>query len=403
MAAFLKYGLFLNTFLFIMKRYLLPFFALFSLAFFEACNPDEKEPTVALSTPANLVSSDVANAYVALSLKLTKETAGFTPPVAARAFGYFGLALYEATVGGMTGNKSLQGVVNGFGVGSVPALENGKSYHWGECANRAMSVMLLKLYPTATLENLSAVTSAERAYETQFKLEADEETLERSKAYGEAVANAVFSYAATDGQTKAYSTNFPAIYVPPVFAGAWVPTPPAFQRALQPYWGNVRTFHPNNVVGTQPPKHPAYSTETSSKFYAQGLERYTISKNLITEQRHIALFLRHDPGKTATPPSHPMSSSSGVSRRRRVSSTSSRRPRGCHASSWATARCATACPRRSGSSRRRRSAASTRARRSCASRRGARATGSAHARRWRTDGPSSRRASGASPMRSRTG
>ena len=107
MAAFLKYGLFLNTFLFIMKRYLLPFFALFSLAFFEACNPDEKEPTVALSTPANLVSSDVANAYVALSLKLTKETAGFTPPVAARAFGYFGLALYEAPGGGLTGNQIL--------------------------------------------------------------------------------------------------------------------------------------------------------------------------------------------------------------------------------------------------------------------------------------------------------
>lgn len=290
-----------------MKNYFLPFLVFFAFVFFESCTPDETEPDANLSTPANLVDSEVANVYAALSLKLTKETPGFTPPVAARSFGYFGLTLYEATVGGMPDYKSLQGVVNGLGQGSIPAVEKGKAYHWGECANRAMSVILLKLYPTASLENLSAVTGTERAYETQFKAETDNETLQRSKAYGEAVANAVFSFASTDGQAKAFQTNFPTNYVPPVFTGAWVPTPPAFQRALQPYWGNVRTFHANDVLGTQPPKHPEYSTATNSKFYAEGLEVYTVSKNLTTEQRTIAQFWSDDPGKTSTPPGHSMS------------------------------------------------------------------------------------------------
>ena len=51
----------------------------------------------------------VPNHYFEFSLKLVKETAGFTPPVAARAFGYMGLTLYESVVPGMPGYLSSQG------------------------------------------------------------------------------------------------------------------------------------------------------------------------------------------------------------------------------------------------------------------------------------------------------
>src|SRR4051812_28585388 len=43
-------------------------------------------------------------AYYQLSLRFSKLTGGFTPPVQARAFGYMGLALYESVVGGMPGH-----------------------------------------------------------------------------------------------------------------------------------------------------------------------------------------------------------------------------------------------------------------------------------------------------------
>lgn len=291
-----------------MKRNFLPaFLLLFAASCFDACAPDDHSPNLNLAIPTSSVSSDLANAYVNLSIKLTKETAGFTPPVAARSYGYLGLTLYEAAVHGMPDYQSLQGVLNGFNQGAVPAPEAGKIYHWGECANRAMSVMMLKLYATASIDNLTAVLNLERTFENQFKYDVDESILERSKAYGEAVANAIFDYAASDGQAKAYSTNFPTSYVSPTYPGAWVPTPPAFQRALQPYWGDVRTFHPDNVTGTQPPKHPEFSTDKSSKFYAEGLEVYNVSKTLTTEQRTIAQFWSDDPGKTGTPPGHSMS------------------------------------------------------------------------------------------------
>lgn len=86
---------------------------------------------------ADAIRADFAHDYVALSLKISKETPGFTPPVAARAFGYLGLVLYEASVHGMKGYRSLQGLLNQFPAGSVPAPEAGKEYHWGICASAA--------------------------------------------------------------------------------------------------------------------------------------------------------------------------------------------------------------------------------------------------------------------------
>ena len=68
--------------------------------------------------------------------------------------------------------------------------------------------------------------------------------------------------------------------------------------------------------------------------------------------------------------------------------------RGLRSSSSATARCARCSRRRSASSRRPSSGRTTSAPPSSSSRRGARATASSRARRWRTAGPSSRRAVG---------
>ena len=43
----------------------------------------------------------VATAWFELSLDLVKETPGFSPPVASRAFGYLGVTLYEALAPGL--------------------------------------------------------------------------------------------------------------------------------------------------------------------------------------------------------------------------------------------------------------------------------------------------------------
>src|SRR5436309_1089209 len=64
------------------------------------------------SKPTADYSSAVASAWFNLQLQLVQQTPGFTPPVAARAFGYSGVALYEAVVPGMPGYETLAGQLN---------------------------------------------------------------------------------------------------------------------------------------------------------------------------------------------------------------------------------------------------------------------------------------------------
>lgn len=302
-------GFILSIFLYTMQKIFTLALLACVVTIWNACTPDETDTSSNnAKNRTELTDAAVANEYFAHSITLTKSTAGFTPPVAARTYGYLGLTLYEAVVGGMSDYKSLQGAVQGLKIGALPTAESGKTYHWGECANRALSVMILKMYPTASLDNLAAVTATERKYEDQFQEETDAETFERSKAYGTALAEAMFQYAVSDGQSRSFTSNFPATYTPPVFVGAWVPTPPAFQKIpLQPYWGNVRTFHTNSVTGTQPPRHPDYSVDPASAFYKEGLEVLNVSKNLTAEQKKIAQYWSDDPGLTGTPPGHSIS------------------------------------------------------------------------------------------------
>src|SRR5919199_2637061 len=59
--------------------------------------------------PTSEFPAEVATSWFELQLELTRETPGFTPPVASRALGYSGVTLYESVVGGMLEYESLVG------------------------------------------------------------------------------------------------------------------------------------------------------------------------------------------------------------------------------------------------------------------------------------------------------
>src|SRR4030095_15958092 len=60
-----------------------------------------------IGAPVASYNADIPLAYYDLSLEFTKRTAGFTPPVQARAYAYMGIALYEALVHGMPHHRSV--------------------------------------------------------------------------------------------------------------------------------------------------------------------------------------------------------------------------------------------------------------------------------------------------------
>ena len=266
-----------------------------------------QNPTVAHRAVQNSEvkpDSYVVQSWYNLMMKLITETPGHTPPIAARSFGYAGVALYESLVGEMPFNHSLAGQLNGLTL--IPQRQYGNSYSAIPTANAALARIIRDLFQNASSENLNRIDSLEAANNTLHSGQFSQQIIERSRNYGRAVADAVFNWSLSDGGNRAYLNNFPADYIPPIGADKWVPTLPLFQHAMLPYWGNNRPMvFANNSGPTDPPAPPSFSTSPGSAFYAAAYEVYNTSLQLSAEEKKIALYWA-DGGGTFTPPGHNM-------------------------------------------------------------------------------------------------
>jgi hypothetical protein len=267
-------------------------------------------PRVAVASPSPPVappaafSAEIAARWFETVLDLVRTTPGFSPPVAARAFGYLGVTLYEALVPGMTGYRSLAGQVSGL----TPLPPPGDpAYHWPTVANSALAALARSLFPTTSSANLAVIDVLESAFAQAFKAIVPAGIHERSVKRGRSVAGHIFAWSTTDGGHAGYLTNFPSSYTPPAGPGLWTPTPPGFLRALQPYWGSNRPFVVTLGECDPGPHVPAYSESQDSDFHMVASEVYHTVNHLTPEQRAIALFWADDPGLTATPPGHSIS------------------------------------------------------------------------------------------------
>jgi hypothetical protein len=102
---------------------------------------------------------------VDLALDLVRTTPGFSPPVASRAFGYAGVALYQAVVPGISGCRSFAGQLNGLTEAPRPAS---LACHWPTVASSALASILRALFPTPTV-NRVAIEELERRVSTRLQ------------------------------------------------------------------------------------------------------------------------------------------------------------------------------------------------------------------------------------------
>ncbi len=251
--------------------------------------------------PASAFGLEVAAAWFDLALSLIQSTPGFSPPVASRALGYIGVTLYEALVPGMPGYRSLAGRLDDLGRSPEPA---DPACFWPAVANTALGSILSNMFP-ASAAGFPAIESLETSFAERFASIVPRGTLRRSIARGESVANFIFDWSKGDGGHEAYLHNFPA-YTPPVGLGLWVPTPPGFLPALQPYWGTNRPFAVS-PESCDPGPPLTFSEDPSSPFRVEAEDCYAIATNLTPEEEAVARFWSDDPGATVTPPGHSIS------------------------------------------------------------------------------------------------
>lgn len=280
--------------------------------FFSSCSEETvyiPEPFPAANDVAQYEATDATD-WINLELTAVKATPGYTPPVAARTYGYTGIALWESVAQGIPNATSLSGQVQG--LGAMPKIQQGKQYHWALVANSCMAETMRLFFPTAPDSIKNRIAALEEKHVNERKqLGIQTETIARSVAFGVSIAKTVFDYAKTDGGHEGYAKNFPSDFVVPKGEGLWVPTPPQMRPIpLQPYWGKNRPFvlkMGNPLDGCDPGKPIEFSKEKNSEFYKEAEEVYTTVKRITPQQREIALFWADDAGVTATPPGHSMS------------------------------------------------------------------------------------------------
>jgi len=240
-------------------------------------------------------------AYYQLSLNFAKTTAGFTPPVQARAFGYMGLALYEGVIAGMPDNVSIASQLHG--IGPLPRA-NGIPYNWALVANAALAEVMRGLWGDKTnkaADNVAALDALETQLASQYSAGVPPGIAKLSSDFGHAVGAAVYATSRDDGGDESYLTNFPTTYVPPTGPGLWVPTAPG-QVAMQPFWATkVGTLALDNAMQCDPGPPPAYSVDPNSAFYAEGKLDDEISKTLTADQITIAKYWADGPGTISGP------------------------------------------------------------------------------------------------------
>jgi hypothetical protein len=121
-----------------------------------------------------------------------------------------------------------------------------------------------------------------------------EDVYTSSVEYGTKMAAHILAWAAKDHYKE---TRAEARYDPTYDAGAWKPTPPAYMKAVEPHWSEMRTFLIDSARQFVPHPPTPFSSEKGSAFYQDAMEVYEVGLKLTAEQKAIANFWDCNPFK----------------------------------------------------------------------------------------------------------
>lgn len=209
----------------------------------------------------------------------------FTPPVAARIYGYTALASYEAMRYVDPKYNSIIAQLKGFD--KAPEPDKGKKYNFALAATKAFFTVAHKV--TFSIDTLKKY---ENKVYAMYKDNLDDSTYFRSVEFGERVGKVILKRAAVDdypqtrGKPKYLGENSPA---------KWRPTPPDYMDGVEFCWGDMKVLAVDSSKQFAPGPPPAYSDDKNSDYVKAYTAVYTTNKNLTKEQKDIARFWDDNP------------------------------------------------------------------------------------------------------------
>ncbi|MEL7375658.1 MAG: vanadium-dependent haloperoxidase [Bacteroidota bacterium] len=267
---------------------------------------ESDDPEVTGTDLANL-DVDLIHDWTDLLLEVERYATGMRPNASARALAYIYLAGYEAAVPGMDDHRSATTALQGFNVNPDRADE---PIHWGIAINTALARTLDHFLINVSSTADDQIATLESSFLADFSEGLSAELISASEDWGNYVADRVISFAQTDGEAETQILEpQPDSYEPPTGDGFWTYSADP-ERALFPYWGEVRTFviAPEETTSVDPVE---YSEQEGSDYYNQMMEVYTVNNAAMTtddEQLWIAEFWSDDvEGLMFSPPARQFS------------------------------------------------------------------------------------------------
>ncbi|WP_237144710.1 vanadium-dependent haloperoxidase [Pontibacter pamirensis] len=204
----------------------------------------------------------------------------FSPPVASRIYVYPQIAAYEVLLHDFPEYQSLQGQLTDFE--GIPQPAPDSAY----CFPLASLNAFLTVSRSLTFSSNMFDAYEEQLYEKYRNMGVPEDVFFRSIRYGQAAAQSIIAYAAGDGYKQTRGFRHTVSQTP----GHWVPTPPAYMDAIEPFWFKLRPFVLDSCSQFAPATPVGYSNSKESDFYKEVMEVYETTTNLSEEQVQIASF-----------------------------------------------------------------------------------------------------------------
>lgn len=203
----------------------------------------------------------------------------FAPPVASRIYLYANMAAYEAAVPSQEKFVSLSASIPSFPVIKKPLdpfdiqFDLAATYAFMKTARRfVFSEAVIDDSLNAVLQNFRHI---------------DKKRYAASVAFGQLVADSVIAWADRDQYKE---TRRLRRYNLIKGEGKWLPTAPGYIAAIEPHWSRIRPVVLDSSSEFKPAPPPDFNIEKESAFYRQAYQVYQIGKNMLPEQREIALF-----------------------------------------------------------------------------------------------------------------
>ena len=203
----------------------------------------------------------------------------FTPPVASRVHVYPNIAAYEVLAIGNPQLVSLSGQIR-----HLPKLNLSKeNINYSIAAEYAFTTVAKKLvfseYMISDFEGEEKNLWKNSGCDTNF--------LNKSIEYGINAGQQIITWMLKDNylQVKAMER-----YVINDSMGAWKPTGPTYNNAIEPHWNLMRTILMDSSSQFEPFSNCAYSENKTSVYYKNAYEVYQTVTTLDTNKKAIALF-----------------------------------------------------------------------------------------------------------------